>query len=169
MTSDKEQEATNEYTLRFAKYVGELAAKVTDPLADGQMQFLKELEETLPKDKRRFVTNPISFYQISSALYPEKSPTMGELSQTLSVPLSTATRMVDWWVERGLAERLSDQDDRRIVRVELTDSGRRIHEVVELQISRSIQEVLNCLTSTEQNIVITLLDKVVSNLHKKGK
>ncbi len=169
MAADKEQEDTNEYTLRFAQYVGILAAKLTDPLADGQMQFLKELEDILPKDKSQSVTNPISFLQISSALYPEKSPTMGELSQALSVPLSTATRMVDWWVDRGLAERLSDPDDRRIVRIELTDSGRRVHEVIESQISRSIHEVLKCLTSTEQNIVITLLDKVVSSLGEKGK
>src|SRR5436309_5888819 len=43
--------------------------------------------------------------------------TMGELSSELSVPMSTATRIVDGLVRSGMAERVNDSNDRRIVRV----------------------------------------------------
>ena len=46
---------------------------------------------------------------------------MGELSNALSLPFSTATRMVDYLVARGYIQRLSDTTDRRVVRVALTD------------------------------------------------
>ena len=38
------------------------------------------------------------FYRISSNIHPRNDLTMGELSNALSVPLSTATRIVDWLV-----------------------------------------------------------------------
>ena len=89
---------------------------------------------------------------------------MGELSQALSVPLYTATRMVDSLVENGLAERLPDPDDRRIVRVTLTDDGLRFHEAIESRITKDIQKIMACLTPEEQDILMALLRKVTASL-----
>jgi len=47
------------------------------------------------------------------------------------VPFSTATRMVDWFVDNGYAQRLPDPEDRRVVRVALTDSGRELYQTIE--------------------------------------
>ena len=89
---------------------------------------------------------------------------MGELSHALAVPMSTATRAVERWVDSGFAQRLSDPDDRRIVRIDLTESGRRLHEIIENSISRSIQRAMGCLTSEEQGMLFTLTRKVAERL-----
>ncbi|MGA2821618.1 MAG: MarR family transcriptional regulator, partial [Anaerolineales bacterium] len=61
------------------------------------------------------------FYNVGIVLSHHENPiTMGELSHELDVPLSTATRIMDWMVDNGYAQRLPDPEDRRVVRVALT-------------------------------------------------
>jgi DNA-binding MarR family transcriptional regulator len=52
-------------------------------------------------------------------------PSMKELSEHLQVKPSTVTGLVDGLVQRGLAERRTDAEDRRMVRVALTAGGKR--------------------------------------------
>ncbi|HOM82668.1 MAG TPA: MarR family transcriptional regulator [Armatimonadota bacterium] len=53
------------------------------------------------------------------------TPSMSELSSRLQLSPSTVTGLVDALVHRGKVERLPDPDDRRVVRAQLTDLGRR--------------------------------------------
>ena len=50
--------------------------------------------------------------------------TMRAIADQIGVPPSSLTGMVDTLVERGLVERRADPNDRRIVRIALTDAGR---------------------------------------------
>jgi DNA-binding MarR family transcriptional regulator len=104
---------------------------------------------------------------MAGMLYGDPKPTMGEISKELSFPLSTVSRIVDVLEEQGFAKRQPDAEDGRVVRVGLTDAGRGIYEAMQSHGVRSAQRVLDCLTSEEQMILLTLLAKVASNL-KKG-
>jgi DNA-binding MarR family transcriptional regulator len=123
----------------------------------------------LMKNKPRLVIHPFNFYLMGSILYQDTNPTMRELSRALSVPLSTASRMVSLWVDNGWAQRLSDPGDRRIIRVALTDSGRRIHDIMEDFLGQHARKVLACLTVEERIILLTLLGKVASSLKAKAR
>jgi DNA-binding MarR family transcriptional regulator len=94
---------------------------------------------------------------------------MRELSRALSVPLSTATRMVSLLVDNGWAQRLSDPDDRRIIRVALTDSGRRLQDIIEEHLGQHARTILSCLTAEERIILLTLLGKVASTMEAKAR
>ncbi len=85
---------------------------------------------------------------------------MGELSQALSVPLPTVTRIVDWFVDNGYAQRLSDASDRRIVRVSQTEKGRKLHEAIANHMAEGVQEIVGCLTAEEQATLLTLIRKI---------
>jgi len=104
------------------------------------------------------------FYRVSNSIYRQSSLTMGELSNTLSVPLSTATRIVDWLVDNGYVQRLPDPEDRRVVRVALTDTGREMHRIIENYIRQRVQQILSCLTTEERAKLLVLIGKVVSTL-----
>lgn len=71
-------------------------------------------------------SNFMLFLCVANTLNEHGSLTMGSLSRAISVPYSTATRMVDWMVESGYAQRSPDSEDRRIVRVALTDEGKKL-------------------------------------------
>ena len=57
--------------------------------------------------------------------------TMHELSVAMNLAGSTMTRVVDRLVANALAERAPDDEDRRIVRVSLTDTGRELRALME--------------------------------------
>lgn len=120
------------------------------------------LDKIHPKDRPHRLANYDLFYRMSHILYQKDNPTMGELSSVLSVPLSTATRMVDWLVDNGYATRLPDSEDRRIVRVALTDSGREIHKTIESWLKQRFRQILSCLTAEERTTLLALMGKIVS-------
>jgi len=106
------------------------------------------------------------FYRVSSSIAQRESLTMGELSAALSVPLSTATRIVDWLVANGYACRLPDRKDRRIVRVALTEEGRQLHQIVERFTRERVQQILACLREEEMAQLLALIRKVLVALRE---
>jgi len=112
------------------------------------------------------IEDPISMYRVMYFLRRKESPKMSEVARALSVSLSTATRMAEVLVDNGYAERLSDPKDHRLVRLTLTDYGRKAHDVIEDFLLQDIRMSLNFLTAEEQSILLTLVDKVTAGLKK---
>ena len=86
--------------------------------------------------------------------------TMTDFSDHLGVPLSTATRMVERLIEKDLAVRSRIEDDRRVVRVELSEQGRKLNGFFSehrLAMSRSM---LAPLSHGEREIFIELMTKI---------
>ena len=106
------------------------------------------------------------FYRVSSTMYPDKSLSMGELSSALSMPLSTATRVANWMVDNELIQRSPDPEDRRVVRVSLTDNGKHIHGIIENYAGLRLKEILSCLTADEQTMLFALIGRVAAALKK---
>jgi DNA-binding MarR family transcriptional regulator len=106
------------------------------------------------------------FYRVSSGLYRKKVLTMGELSSALSVPFSTATRIVDVLVADGLVQRTQDPEDRRVVRVALTVEGEKLHHTIERFTGEHVQALLSCLNEEEQGALFSLISKVNTALEK---
>lgn len=52
--------------------------------------------------------------------------TVSQLGQALSIHVSTASNLLDKLARAGLVERLRGEEDRRVVRLRLTDKGRDI-------------------------------------------
>ena len=108
------------------------------------------------------------FYSMTSTLYRKQNLTMGELSKSISAPMSSTTRMMNWLVDNGYALRLSDPDDRRIVRVNLTDEGRKLHEYIESHIIQRVRETMQLLTQEEQATIINVFDKLARAFNLSG-
>jgi DNA-binding MarR family transcriptional regulator len=142
----------------------EILAKVSPPPPDEVLSLISRLEGAEAKDKPYLIPKHVAFHRMRNILHRKPGSTMGELSQALSVPLYSVTRMVDWLVATGLADRLSDPADRRVVRVTLTDDGQRLHQAIEARVTQSIHRIMACLTPEEQGILITLLRKVTASL-----
>jgi DNA-binding MarR family transcriptional regulator len=157
MESDRNHEA---YVDRITSIVGgfvEVWNKFEGMLFD-------ELAKT--KGNEGIYSNYGLFYRMSSNIYPRNDLTMGELSNALSVPLSTATRMVNWMVNDGYIKRLPDPVDRRIVRVALTEKGLQMHNTIRSYTEERVGNILSSLTTDEQITLLQLIDKVISALKK---
>ena len=128
------------------------------------VQIQERLNGIQPGKEPHTISNHELFYRVSNSIQQKGNLTMGELSNALSVPLSTATRIVDWLVDNGYVQRLPDQEDRRIVRVALTDVGREMHTIIDSYIRQRVQQILSCLTFEERATLLTLVGKVVATL-----
>ncbi len=103
------------------------------------------------------------FYRVAVVLHRRREPvTMGDLATALAVPLSTATRMVDWLVEAGYAERLADPLDRRVVLVGLTESGRTLYGTIGAFLEERAAALMRALTPDERATLIRLLRKILA-------
>jgi len=128
----------------------------------------KYFEGIQPKDINSQIPAHAMFYSASSVLYRKENLAMGELSKSISAPLSSTTRMVNWLVDNGYAQRLSDPSDRRIVRVALTEEGQRLHEYIEERVLQRIRETFEMLTQEEQGTVIAIFDKLAETFNIKA-
>lgn len=97
------------------------------------------------------------------------SLTMGELSQALEIPMSSATRIMDWLVTGGYVERLPDPADRRVVRVALTETGRHMYTLMNQHIRKRVEHVMRHFTSDEQETLIKLMSKLAKALEDEPK
>jgi len=72
-------------------------------------------------------------------------PTVGRLASRLRLDNSTLTRTLDGLATRGLVERIRDDGDRRVVRIELTSAGedvcRTIHRDNDAHYRRVFQKI----------------------------
>jgi len=132
-------------------------------LLPGGLSDLKTLlDETYPDVEPNQVSDYGLLYRVGATLSSQQIPlTMGELSRSMGIPLSTATRMVDWMENSGFAERLPDSNDRRIVRVELTETGETIYRTAHELMCRRIEKSLARLTFQERKMLLILLHKLV--------
>lgn len=131
------------------------------------MARLKECLDALRPEggSKRAVGYGTLFYHIGIVLSQQSEPmTMSELGKALAVPLSTATRLVDWLVESGYIERRPDPEDRRVVRVGLTATGRELYQAINEFLKQRVEQVLGRFTDEERNDLIVLLRKLVDAL-----
>lgn len=104
-------------------------------------------------------------FRVGLMLRGNEAPmTMGELSEALNVPMSTATRTIDWLVESGYVERLHDPEDRRVVRVMLSEAGKELYATFNEYLSMKLEEFLGHFTPDERTTLLVLAGRVVQVL-----
>lgn len=91
--------------------------------------------------------------------------TMGELQRRMLLAPATITGLVDALVKRGLVSRRRDEEDRRLVLLQLTPAGKElVDEVLEYRAS-VLQSALDG-QDVDAKLFIAYLDKIFQNLHK---
>jgi DNA-binding MarR family transcriptional regulator len=105
------------------------------------------------------------FYKVGIIFSQHEKPiTMSELSHELDVPMSTATRIMDWMVGNEYAQRLPDPDDRRIVRVALSASGLEVYRAINEFIVGRVRRFKRQFSPEECETSLSLLSRVLDAL-----
>jgi DNA-binding MarR family transcriptional regulator len=85
---------------------------------------------------------------------------MSSLADELGVPLSTATHTIDRLVTKGLVVRTRSEEDRRVVRVEMSDFGKRLQENFKDKRLSMARSWLEPLSNGERGIFLELMVKI---------
>ncbi|HUH96761.1 MAG TPA: MarR family transcriptional regulator [Anaerolineales bacterium] len=98
----------------------------------------------------------------------ESPLTMGELSAALKIPLSSATRIVDWLVRGRFLERSYDPNDRRVVLVKMTRNGEQFFQTAMEYNKQRIAHLMEKFSSEEQDQLLHLMSKLLNKLQEES-
>ncbi|NLT96218.1 MAG: MarR family transcriptional regulator [Clostridia bacterium] len=122
-----------------------------------------KLQRVAEDDLRKYGTTPSQF-NILLNLSTEKPTPMAELSKLSACVNSNITSIIGRMEERGLVKRTQDKKDRRVVRVELTEEGKKLYNRTVLPHKQFLAKMLECYSEAELNELNKLLDKVSSHV-----
>jgi DNA-binding MarR family transcriptional regulator len=94
--------------------------------------------------------------------------TAGELARLLSHNPGAMTRLLDKLEQRDLVRRVHDPDDRRVLRIELTASGRTLWKRINACGERVAERALDHSTEKERAQLQSLLNRVLDNLRQSA-
>ena len=82
---------------------------------------------------------------------------MANLAEAVAVTAPTASRLCERLVKKGLVRRRTDHNDRRQVRIGLTDAGRQLVDTVSVRRRREIADLLAAIPpKTQRSVAIAL-------------
>jgi DNA-binding MarR family transcriptional regulator len=90
------------------------------------------------------------------------SATVGAIATQMRVTAPTISGLTDRLVRQGLIERREDPDDRRLVRICLTDEGRSVLEEIDIAARAYLREILSRLSETQVRELVRALDGFVA-------
>jgi DNA-binding MarR family transcriptional regulator len=85
---------------------------------------------------------------------------MREVAEHLSVAVNSLTSIVDGLEQKGLVLRQRSEEDRRVIRVELTAEGEHVYRSSVEANLRLFRSMLQSLTEDEQEIFMVLFRKI---------
>jgi DNA-binding MarR family transcriptional regulator len=93
----------------------------------------------------------------------EGAITSSTLAHRVGCTQPTVTGIVDRLEKLGLAERLRDENDRRVVRVRLTERGEQVRTTLDEIFTKKVEHVLEALTVEDRGHVLRILEKIVNH------
>lgn len=90
--------------------------------------------------------------------------TMNELSVRMRLANSTMTRMVDPLIQKGLLVREPDPEDRRIVRVRLTEQGQEVKIRLKQAMQDLFSQILKDIPEGERETIVQSLETLKQSI-----
>jgi len=110
----------------------------------------------------------LSRFELLALMLAEKyrAVTMSNLAQAMSVPMSTATGIVDRLVKKGLLKRYRSEEDRRVVTVSLTDNGVALIDDLKEYFHHLLDKVRSMLSEEEFETALKIMLKVIPGFQR---
>jgi len=120
------------------------------------------------KGSERIYEMPFSSSQLKalSAFHEDRKYSMSELSKNALVTMPSMTEMVDRLEAEDILERIRDTEDRRVVKVCLTEKGKKIHKELIEKRHKELHNMFGKLAVDERVELGAALERVAQLLTK---
>jgi MarR family transcriptional regulator, organic hydroperoxide resistance regulator len=142
-------------------------AEIEDHMIEVRNLFV-QIFNRMVKGSRRITDMPVTLSQMKAitAFHDDREYSMSELSKNALVKMPSMTEMVDRLEAEGVLKRVRDTQDRRVVKVGLTELGKKIHTRFVGRRREEMGSLFGKLTPGDQDELLVSLRKV-SGLLKK--
>lgn len=141
-----------------------------------RLEYIEKITETfsryknkLIEEKRGETTYKITptKYHMLKMIYKKHSCMVVDVSRELELSSGATTIILNQLEDEGLITRLRSEDDRRIVWIQLSDSGKQLIEEMIERKNQFISDLFNVLSEDEKNQFCHLLEKMVEGVKRK--
>ena len=101
-------------------------------------------------------------------LYRRREVNMTEIAEYISAPLNTATGVVTRLEKKELVKRMRDQEDKRVVKIVLTDKGTAYFEEEEKILVKYFEKFIAMLTDEEEKVLYACMGKLLTLLKSES-
>lgn len=120
------------------------------------------------REKKEKKITPLSFLKMEALRYIEqdKNISMKELADFFCITPPSATSLVEGLVREGRLQRVADKNDRRLIRLTVTEKGRKDLNKGWRKIKKRISKIFANLNEKEKEELIKILKKL-EKVYKK--
>ncbi len=139
--------------------------RLNDEIAELIFALSRKLKDEMSFDSD---TAQLTILQIHALIFIHKlgSITMTEIANHFKISLPTATSLSNKLVTTKLITRQNDKEDRRIVKLVLTQKGEELLKEVMKQRNQKITRMLSYLSQEEKLQLLYIMKNLVANIQK---
>ncbi|MFD7900135.1 MarR family winged helix-turn-helix transcriptional regulator [Streptomyces sp. NPDC059743] len=130
-------------------------------LAEQLLRLTRRLQRVQKRQMEPIGITPAQARLLRTVAYYEQPPRMADLAERLEVVPRAVTSLVDGLEASGWVRRAPDPTNRRVVRIELTDSGRATLRSLRVARRAAAEDILAPLTADQREVLGGLLSTLV--------
>ena len=129
------------------------------------------VQEVLKRMSKPLLAGDITMSQmlILSFLREKANCKMVDIARELSITTSAITGHVDRMVRQSLVKRIANEEDRRIINIEMTEKGKKIIDNIEKMRYKMLLELFGKLAPVERNRYLETVKKLYRILTEQGR
>ena len=131
--------------------------------SDQLLPLMFEMGRLMKREMNREGADPLSYLHIETLRYIQEqgTPSMREVAEYLKIAPPSATALIDAFVKDGLLDRSADTNDRRVVRLQLSASGRKSIDRMMQQRAKAFSRIIAPL-STQDCVELTRILTIIT-------
>lgn len=108
----------------------------------------------------------LTLLQLQTLLFLHDNPQvqMRDIATHFSIEMPTATTLITKLVKEELVARRQDEEDRRLVRIVLTEKGKKLLEDAMRERNQKITLLLSSLSQSEQNHLLEIISHLIATM-----
>lgn len=100
-------------------------------------------------------------------LKEQPNGTVSELAKLLELSKSSATQLIERLAKAGLVERINDKEDRRIVRLVITEDGEKEFLALKKKLMKKMQKIFSKIPAQDLRELIRIHSNLIETLKKE--
>ncbi|PAV28278.1 MarR family transcriptional regulator [Virgibacillus profundi] len=129
------------------------------------MKSSKSVQEQIKKDISNYDMKTSDF-TILEAIYHKGRQTVRQISEAVLINTGSITYVIDKLETKGLLERSACKEDRRVVYIQITESGKQLMDEIFPKHQKVIEEIFEDISAEEKKTVIDILKRVGKKVEK---
>lgn len=99
-------------------------------------------------------------FAVIEVIYHYNCLRVSEINEKVLVNSSSLTYILDKLVNKGLIQRVKDQDDKRVIIIEITNEGKKLGDEIFPKHYQMLNNIFDVITDDERVILTNLLKKI---------